>query len=86
MRRPGRVRGRAIELLVDAIAHTADGLCQEQPGGKNAEPAEQLQVVAARVDSCRENTADHRAVDAQSPEPPMPEGNDVEWVLTKGPS
>ena len=37
--------------------------------------------MAARVDSHGENTADHRAVDAQPAKPAVPEGDDVQRML-----
>ena len=79
--RPGQGGGRTVQLLVDAVAHAADGLRQDQARRQDVEPAQQLEVVALRVDGDGHQSADHRAVDPQTPEPAVPERDDLDRML-----
>ena len=47
---PGKVRRRPVELLVEEVAPSGDGLAQEHRRHRDVRPAQEREVVAPRVD------------------------------------
>ena len=79
--RPGQVGGRPVQLLVDEVPEPADGLGQRDVDRDVVQVLQHVDFRDPGIDDDRQDPANQSAVDAQSPEAPGPEIDDVHRVF-----
>ena len=81
VKRPGNIRGRPIQLLVDPVAEPANSLGEQHIGRNKIDPHQHIQPLAPGIDRNGQNPTDQPPVDAQPTKAAVPKVEDFLGVL-----